>query len=299
MGVVDWIRDLFQRPPRGPERGRSIAELARRLGIDEARLKSLDIDYTTFKIPKRNGKFRTIDAPAPALKDTQRRILRRLLGRLRAHPCATAYERGHSIASNAKHHEGRAVVVRLDVKEFFASTKGRRVREYFEATGWSPHASDLLMRLCTKGGSLPQGAPTSPRLANLLNIRLDARLAGLAHRFGARYTRYSDDITLSFENDVAREIHACIALAGFILKEEGYRMHIKRKLSIRRRGYEQQRVTGLVVNRRVALPRTTRRWLRAVRHRIAKGERASLTPTQIAGWAALERMIAMQSQELK
>jgi RNA-directed DNA polymerase len=78
-----------------------------------------------------------------------------------------------------------------------------------------------------------------------------------------------------------------------IAAAEGYRLHGRKKLNVRRR-HQQQRVTGLVVNERVNLPRPTRRWLRAVEHRIRTGKPATLTPEQLAGWRALQQMIAAQ-----
>jgi len=247
----------------------------------------------------------------------QRRIVRRLLRRLRCHAAATGFERGRSIVANALPHASKAVVVRLDVKDFFGSTRSRRVYRYFRAIGWNRDASRLLLRLCTFDGCLPQGAPTSPRLSNLVNFRLDARLAGLAN-LGAReetrlrryrdprtgapvtadvpdthpiaaYTRYADDLTFSFAVDDPRAIRDLIYRAKRILRAEGYEPN-GRKQRIHRR-HARQLVTGLVVNEEVNLPRTTRRWLRAVRHRLESGRPASLTPGQLAGWVSFWRMV--------
>jgi RNA-directed DNA polymerase len=192
-----------------------------------------------------------------------------------------------------------------------------RVRDYFIAIGWQRHAAELLMRLVTYNGSLPQGAPTSPRLSNLLNIRLDSRLDALARTRGMNYTRYADDITFSgkAENVVKTKrpnlrmiqeeapdpertsrttdvIHA----AKRIITDEGYRIHEHKKLCIARRG-DRQIVTGLVVNDKVNLPRAKRRWLRAVEHHLATGREASLSKEQLAGWHALTAMIEEQAQE--
>jgi RNA-directed DNA polymerase len=150
------------------------------------------------------------------------------------------------------------------------------------------------VRLCTNRGYLPQGAPTSPRLSNLVNYGLDARLAGLAARHGAAYTRYADDMTFSFPLDDRTAIRAVIRGTKAILKEHGYALHMKHKLHIRRR-HQQQVVTGLVVNDAVRLPRRTRRWLRAVEHRAANGGQATLGPAQLAGWRSLQDMIDARS----
>src|SRR5262249_47463637 len=183
--------------------------------------------------------------------------------------------------------------------------------------GWNREAAWLLARLSTYQGGLPQGAPTSPRLSNLVNGRLDARLAKLAAYSGPRqyrnlrtgerivgtsnytratYTRYADDLTFSFDADDPQGIHELIWQVQRIVEQEGYKLHLGKKLKIRRR-HQRQLVTGLVVNERVDLPRATRRWLRAVEHRLARGGPATLTPAQLAGWRGLQQMIASQAAE--
>ncbi len=223
----------------------------------------------------------------------QRRILHRLLGRLRVHPCVTGFEKGHSIVTNAVCHQGKAVVIRMDIRDFFANTSAKRVRKYFQTIGWNREATEILVRLCTYENGLPQGAPTSPRLANLVNYGLDAHLEGLAKRFGGAYTRYADDLTFSFDQDGPTQHHPVISVSKLILASEGYSLHMKRKLHIRRQ-HERQLVTGLVVNVRPALPRETRRWLRAVEHRASTGGNPTLSEGQREGWHALQSMIETQ-----
>jgi hypothetical protein len=165
----------------------------------------------------------------------------------------------------------------------------------------------LLLRFCTHEDGLPQGAPTSPRLSNLVNYRLDARLTGLAarqrnrnprtgqrleyHEIGATYSRYADDLTFSFPSDDPKAIHYIIRMTKSIVKAEGYLLHLRKKLQIRRR-HACQLVTGLVVNERVNLPRKVRRWLRAVEHHQAGGRPTTLTPAQLAGWQAFRSMVS-------
>ncbi len=285
MGLFDWLR-------KGS--GHGIEELARRLEVGADELQGVTPAYRKLTIPKRTGGSRRIHAPEPSLKKLQRRILRRVLGRLRAHPCATGFEHGHSIVSNALPHRGQAVVVRMDLKDFFDSTDAKRVQRYFRKIGWNRDASELLVRLCTLDGGLPQGAPTSPRLSNLVNYHLDARLAGLAHGLGGAYSRYADDITFSFPSDDRDAIRAAIRTTKLVAKDLGYRLHQHKKLRICRRN-ARQLVTGLVVNEGVNLPRATRRRLRAVEHRLRTGRDATLTPEQLAGWRALQTMVAKQS----
>lgn len=302
MGLLDW---LF------PGRGHGAAELSRRLDVDKAQLRRIEPRYREFTIPKRSGGERRILAPEPGLKALQRRILRRLLARLRAHPAAMGFERDRSIVTNALAHRGQAVVLRFDVVDFFPSTSVKRLQKYFRRIGWNRPATRLLLRLCTHEGGLPQGAPTSPRLSNLVNYRLDARLAGMAARLGAVYTRYADDLTISFAEDDRERVHYMQRFVRRVAEEEGYRLHHRKKLSIRRR-HQRQTVTGLVVNERVNLPRSVRRWLRSVEHRAQtqrpawqssyeQGEyrprkRPTLTPDQLEGWRALQSMIARQGK---
>ncbi|MHC4121114.1 MAG: reverse transcriptase family protein [Planctomycetota bacterium] len=276
--------------------GLTVEDLASRLNLEIEEIAAARFDYHCYTIPKRSGGHRQICAPEVTLKMIQRRILRRLLKKLKSHPCATGFEAGRSIVSNANAHVGAAVVLRMDIKDFFNSTRQKRVRRFFSSLGWNRFAARLLTELCTYEGSLPQGAPTSPRLSNLVNYPLDTRLAGAAEKLGATYTRYADDITFSFKTDRPRLVSDAIRRTKLVLADYGYRIHHKLKLSVRRR-HQQQRVTGLVVNQCVNLPRKTRRWLRAVRHHHATGRMPTLTEEQLAGWTAIEEMVAKQANK--
>jgi retron-type reverse transcriptase len=308
--MVGWLRQKLLVLVSG--RGRDSAELARRLGRPSLRLdrhsahiakagsddEPISLKYRWHRIPKRSGGTRLLHSPNPALKKVQRQLLRRVFGKLKVHPAAHGFQRGRSIVTHARSHVGQAVVVRVDIEDFFPRTQGDRIFRYFRRIGWNRGASSLLLRLCTKrlGASvgLPQGAPTSPILSNLVNYGMDARLAGLARRSNARYSRYADDIIFSFSSDDRRFIRGVIRRVRRILNDSGYRMHGRAKLRVLRR-HQRQIVTGLVVNEKVQLPRRTRRWLRAVEHHLKTGRRASLSRSQLAGWRALEKMIETQS----
>jgi len=292
--------------------GRGLDDLAVRLKLTAEQLSAVEPRYREFSIPKRAGGQRRILAPEPELKALQRRIHRRLLARLPVHPAATGFRRGESIVTHARRHQGQAAVIRLDLRDFFPSTSAKRVEQYFRAIGWNRQAAALLIKLCTVDGGLPQGAPTSPVLSNLLNYRLDACIAAYAKRVNVIYSRYADDITLSYSDDDAAAAENGRALAYFVWRvaaEEGYRLH-RKKSSVRRR-HQRQLVTGLVVNARVNLPRETRRWLRAVQHRASQPPRLlgslgksapppmkqpTLSPSQLEGWRALKAMVERQDQ---
>ncbi len=275
--------------------GKSVKVLAKRLGMDADELGHLKVRYQEAHIPKRSGGMRRLLVPSDGTKAVQRTILRRLLGRLRAHPAATGFEAGKSIVDNARPHVGRHVVIKMDVKDFFPATKEERIERYFRRIGWNKHAAKLLTTLTTAEGGLPQGAPTSPRLSNLVNYGLDRSLQQMVERRFGRYTRYADDITISFEEHrvprkTARRVRGTIQYAAIILKAHGYYAHRNTKLKVCYR-HRRQMVTGLVVNERVQLPRAKRRWLRAVEHRMATRGEATITPAQLQGWRALQQMI--------
>lgn len=294
MGLLSW---LF-----GGDggKGRDIGELARRLDMPPESLLAIRPVYSTFRIPKRSGGTRVISAPAPELKRVQRLILGRVLARLATHRSATGFERGKSIVSNAAAHAGAALIIRMDIKDFFGTTRADRLLGYFRTIGWNREASELLTLLCTHEDALPQGAPTSPRLANLVNRELDIRLERAALAHGAIYTRYADDITFSVLEDAndreARSIRPILGITRLVVEEYGYQLNWKKSPRVMR-GHHRQVVTGLVVNGGMPrLSRETRRWLRAVEHRAATGDRATLTEAELKGWRAYRDMVERGTQ---
>ncbi len=197
---------------------------------------------------------------------------------------------GRNIVDAARPHTNKAVVVRIDIEKFFESTTEARVRAWFRSIGWNEEAAAILTRQVTCRGHLPQGAPTSPRLSNLVNAAMDRALENLAWSFNGDYTRYADDITLSFGSHSGQQIRGIIQNARRILNQFGYRMQ-NRKTRILR-SHQRQTILGLTVNRTVAIPRMTRRRLRAARHRAAVAqEESTYSPAQLQGWESFERMV--------
>ena len=233
----------------GPDEG--LTNLATRLGIPVETLLAALTDprlcYRPFTIRKRDGGKRQIVAPSGALKLLQRRLLHQYLALQHVHDAATAFRSGSSIATHARRHVGQAIVLTVDLADFFPATAARRVRRWFGEQGWQGAALDVLMRLCVYRGGLPQGAPTSPALSNLVNYQLDEDLSELATLNGARYSRYCDDLAFSWLSDA---------------EPQGFRVQVEGKLS--RRGYEIQlrkgwrlkriderpEITGLVIDGR-------------------------------------------------
>lgn len=288
------------RRPRPPHRdGRDARIGAARFGLDELARRcagpgidplTVEPGYRTFTITKRNGRPRRIDAPDESTARVQRAILRRVLGGIPSHGAAHGFERGRSVVTNASVHVDSAVIVKMDIRNFFGATRAERVLGFYRRFGWDEASAARLTELTTLRGGLPQGAPTSPRLANLVNYRLDASLHALADSVGARYTRYADDMTFSMDEDDASMLNSIIGITRDALIDFGYEIHWRKTLHLRRT-HQRQTVTGIVVNDGVSLARDTRHWLRAVEHHLRTGRAATLTPTQLAGWRAYEAMI--------
>ncbi|MCG3780966.1 reverse transcriptase family protein [Delftia acidovorans] len=271
------------------------AQLADAMGITVAELRFLGFHrevarthhYHSFTLPKKTGGERLISAPMPRLKRAQYWVLDNILGKVPAHDAAHGFLAGRSIVSNAAPHAGHDVVINLDVKDFFPSIAFGRIKGVFRHLGYGEAIATLLALLCSEnraqawqvdgeklfvGGKarervLPQGAPTSPMLTNLLCRRLDRRLLGLARQLGFVYTRYADDLTFSASGEAARDnVGRLLGRVRWILRDEGFTPHPDKE-RVMRKGRRQE-VTGLVVNAdKPGVSRETRRRLRAALHR--------------------------------
>ena len=213
--------------------------------------------YRVYSIPKRNGRMRTIEAPSERLKFIQSRLVAAVLPD-RVSRWATAFRPGRNIADNARPHLGKAVVLSMDIRNFFPSLRYPLLLDYLGGSGFSPEAAKTVTALCTFDGHLPQGAVTSPHLANLLLYDFDLAVARAVRPF-ADYTRYADDLT--FSGDLGEtEIAAILRLCRTHLKSLGLKLN-PAKTRIARRGSRQE-VTGVVVNQKLQPPREYRRQLR-------------------------------------
>lgn len=189
-------------------------ELASYLGIPRSKLthilyvKKVESYYTSFEIPKRSGGVRVIDAPSNELKSLQKNIA----NRLSEYRCqifekrgikpniSHAFENGKSILTNAKIHRNKRFVLNLDLMDFFGTIHFGRVCGYFEKNKdfKMPHEVAVVMaQLCCYQGKLPQGAPTSPIISNLICEAMDVRILQIAKKYHLDYTRYADDLTFS------------------------------------------------------------------------------------------------------
>lgn len=272
--------------------------------------------YRLRLVPKKSGGFRPIEVPKPQLKAVQRRILDALLVKLPTHPACFGFVRGRSPRMAARKHTQSAIVVRLDLVDFFLSVHATRVTGTLRAAGFPEEVAYRLSRMMTTSAvpsvlrvfrpsnegeitplsqlkqrlrtpHLPQGAPTSPMLANLVCHHLDARLDGLAKQFGATYTRYADDLAFSGDAEFARSVERFIHLAVAIAADESF--HVSSKKTRVMRAHDRQEVLGVVVNEKANVARETWDDLRAALHHVAHH-----------GWEAAHwRGVPMNEAQLK
>lgn len=237
--------------------------------------------YHRFQIPKKRGGMRNVSAPKTKLRRAQRFVWEQILAKMPVHQAAAAFVPGTSTVQNAMRHAAKAIVIRVDLKDFFPSISFRRVKHFFQSAGYNEGCATVFALLCTESPRvslaldgqtkhvalgervLPQGACTSPALSNLICRRLDARLTGLCIKRGLTYSRYADDLV--FSGDDARcDIAALLGLVGKVVEDENLVVNAEKTLVMR--ANHRQAVTGLVVNAQsAASPRVSRDDLRRFR----------------------------------
>ncbi len=222
--------------------------------------------YQIYYIPKRNGKFRRIEAPLPILRHIQRVILQDTLPR-RIHFIATGFRDRYSIRDNAEIHCNQKVIVTIDIKNVFSSIQYNRIFSFYRRQNMSESTATLFTKLCTINGHLPQGAPTSPLLSNLIQFNFDNSLYSYCASRNIAVTRYADDITFS-GNINSYDIKSVINYTERKLKN--IKLTINKEKTRILKNYDQQRVTGLVVNKKINVPRKLRRELRQTMYYLMK-----------------------------
>jgi len=269
-GQLDWFADR-----QGRERGLPAGPLRH---------------YHYRWAPKRAGGVRLIEIPKTRLRAIQRRVLRGILDQIPTHDAAHGFRRGRSITTFVAPHVGQRIVLRVDLEDFFTTIPAAQVGALFLTAGYPEAVAALLTGLCTNSmpadawedeayqlqsgrvrrqeallwPHLPQGAPTSPAVANLCAYRLDCRLWALARSMEAEYTRYADDLVFSGRQKLERAIKRFHIHVAAIALEEGFRVHA-RKTRIMRQSVRQQ-AAGVVINARPGIRRRDYDCLKATLH---------------------------------
>ena len=240
---------------------RELSSLEHDLGIPVKTLygvsNSLSRHYRKVQIPKKSGGCRKLSVPDEILKKIQRQISDVLLIHMPVSRYAKAYRFGSTTLKNAKPHVGKSVVLKLDILHFFDSIRYSDVKgKVFPAEVYAENIRILLAMLCYYKDFLPQGAPTSPAITNILMYEFDDMVGQWCREQNISYTRYCDDMTFSGDFDpteVIRFVRTELKKMGFLLNEQ--------KTRIQRPG-QQQTVTGIVVNEKLSIPTDYRRKLR-------------------------------------
>ena len=220
--------------------------------------------YRTFSILKKNGKERVINEPLPSLKEIQDWILKEILVKISISPYAKAYVTGRSIKDNARFHRRQNKVLTMDLKNFFPSITFGRILNVFKKVGYRESVAVMLANLCCLNNELPQGAPTSPALSNIIASGLDYKIADFLKGKDVRYTRYAGDLTFSGdfnEGDMIKNIERIVCRQGFNVNHS--------KTRVRKRN-QRQEVTGVVVNEKLQVSRELRRRIRSDAYYIEK-----------------------------
>lgn len=239
-------------------------------------VKSASSYYKYFAIKKRRGGLRRIMSPYSELRDAQTWIKENILDKIELPNCVKAFVKGRNIMENAKMHEGRKYILKVDITNFFESIGVRQVYVAFRKMGYDRSVAAWLANLCTakiedykyeqledqeeiqklfndlyhkSEPFLVQGAPTSPGLANIICNRMDKRMLGLANKHGFTYSRYADDMTFSADK---KDRLPKVSMIRKIVETEGFHLNDE-KIELLHEG-NRQIVTGLLVDNHVRVP---------------------------------------------
>lgn len=272
---------------------RDVIELAENMEVTLADIRYLlyhrkvskKSNYHTFTIPKKSGGVRTISAPKGKLKRLQHWVLNNVLNVILFDEHAHGFITGKSICTNATPHIGKDIVINIDLKNFFPTITYKRVKGLFSKLGYSEQIATIFALICTETPYdkvemdgveyfvqkaervLPQGSPASPAISNLIAFRLDKKIEGLAAKYDFTYTRYADDLSFSTSANNDKQIARLLFFLEKIIASEGLTINTE-KTTIMRKG-RQQRVTGIVVNEKLNIPREDMRRFRALLHNIS------------------------------
>lgn len=206
--------------------------------------------YTEFKISKKSGGHRLISKPKPVIMMLQKRLNALFHSIFSPRLSVHGFAKGRSIVTNAQTHTGKRFVLNVDLENFFPSINFGRVRGMLMAAPFDANerVATLLAHICCHDRILPQGAPTSPIIANMICAKLDSNLYGLARKYHCQYTRYADDISFStkrrqFPRELASfdpegtlrlggEMRSIITANGFLINEKKVRLTDRHTIKI-------------------------------------------------------------------
>ncbi|MBW4622914.1 MAG: reverse transcriptase family protein [Cyanosarcina radialis HA8281-LM2] len=286
--------DLNRLWSKGLPECNSEAEIALVMEMSIEKLRSLAFNYPTssttnyhrFQILKKPGESRAISAPMSDLKVAQKWISTRILEKIQVHDAAHGFRRNRSIVTNAKPHVSADIIVKIDLQDFFRSISYQRVKKLFLDVDYSETAARIFGLICTVNETeeieidgkinyktigkrhLPQGSPASPAISNIICYDLDRRLSQVAQELGFCYTRYADDLTFSGSRDVKSKISKLISETRTLIESEGFTIN-PNKTQILGTSV-QQKVTGVVINKKLNVAKKTLKAFRATLYQIER-----------------------------
>jgi RNA-directed DNA polymerase len=244
---------------RGPELGHFLGVSPKIVALMAARTQRF---YNSFKVAKKSGGTRTISAPRVFLKQTQRYILDCILSELPLPSPVVGFRKSISIVDGARPHLKNRFLWNIDIKNFFPSISKSLVVEEFKRIGYPDRAAAFLANICTLNGELPQGAPTSPTLANLVFLPIDMEISALCDESGIAYTRYADDLSFSSSIVIPEGFQRSVRQ---LISASSFKLNAKKERLVGPMG--RREVTGVVINEQISIPRKRRREIRAMFHK--------------------------------
>ncbi len=220
-------------------------------------VKRADDMYKTSQMPKKDGGIRKLCAPNSRLKSIQHNILKKFLNKMPVSNYATAYIKGKTLIDNAKPHTNKKFILKMDISDFFGSIHFEQVyNAAFNTTLFPKQIGFMLTSLCCRKDVLPQGAPTSPTLSNIVMKRFDDYIGNWCLKRGIAYTRYCDDMTFSSN----KPLYNVYVKVKKTLEDMGFELNCKKTHFVT--AGSRQSVTGLTVNQKVSVSKDYKRTLR-------------------------------------
>lgn len=236
-----------------------------KLGSLQKMVRDTSLYYYHFKIPKRDGSNREIAAPSAALYFVQRWIYDNILAQEEVGDFSFGFARGRSIVDNARCHLGAACLLQMDLENFFPSISFERICSVFRYMGYTNDVCYTLASVCALSGCLPQGAPTSPMLSNIVAKRLDRRISSAMKSLGLNYSRYADDLCVS-GLVISRKVQIYLEE---IIESEGFKVNANKTRSVKGKG--RKIVTGISISSgKLTIPRSAKREIRKNVHHILR-----------------------------